>query len=325
MSTPAAGEVGAWTCPAHGGELAEVGERLECAAGHSYPKRSGIPRFVETPGYAAMFGPQWIRYRRTQLDSHTGTRISEERARRCIGEELWRRLEGLEVLECGCGAGRFTEVLLAAGARVTSVDITEAVEANQLNFPQDDRHRIAQADLLALPLPRRSFDLVFCLGVVQHTPVPEQTVAMLYEHVRPGGSLVIDHYAYRLSWFLGLGPIWRRILRRLPPERGLAWTERIVDLFYPLHSRFRRQRSLLNRVSPVHTYFDIFPDLSERHQREWALLDTHDAMTDWHKHFRTRGQIQRLLTELGLEDVWCEYGGNGVEARGRRPDPADRR
>lgn len=293
----------------------------ECPAGHSFDKREGIPRFVTTPAYAAAFGPQWIRFRRTQLDSHIGTTISEARTRRCLGEALWNRLEGMQVLECGCGAGRFTEILLGRGAVVTSVDITEAVEANQQNFPQDRRHRIAQADLLNLPLPRRAFDVVFCLGVVQHTPCPEQTVALLHEYVKPGGYLVFDHYTYRLSWFLGLSPLWRRAIRRLSPGRGLVWTERLVRLLFPVHSRLRRYRSLLNRASPVLTYHKMFPELSEEHQRQWALLDTHDAMTDWYKHFRTRRQIEQLLRALRLEERWCQVGGIGVEARGRRPDP----
>lgn len=305
----------------HAHELVEEDRLLACPAGHGFPTRGGIPRFVATASYAESFGPQWKRYRLTQLDSYTGTTISRDRARRCLGEKLWESLEGKHVLECGCGAGRFTEVLLNRGALVTSIDMSDAVEANQENLPQDSRHRIAQADLSCLPFLPRQFDVVFCLGVVQHTPCPEQTVALLYEHVKPDGYLVFDHYAYRLAWFLSLAPLWRRVLRRLPPDRGLVWTERIVRALFPVHSRFRRYRVLLNRVSPVITYYKMFPELPEQHQREWAFLDTHDGMTDWYKWFRTRAQIQRLLDNLGLEHIWCETGGNGVEARGRRPDP----
>ncbi len=32
-----------------------------------------------------------------------------------------------------------------------------------------------------------------------------------------------------------------------------------------------------------------------------------------------RGQIQRILEKLGAENIWCEYAGNGVEARAWRP------
>jgi len=223
------------------------------------------------------------------------------------------------VLECGCGAGRFTEVLLSQGARVTSVDLSDAVDANQETFPQDEQHRVAQADLLRLPFEPRQFDVVFCLGVVQHTPSPEQTIATLYEQVRPGGFLVFDHYRHRLRWWLSTGPLWRAVLRRLPPERGLRITERLVTLLFPLHRRAGPAGILLRRVSPVQTYYHAFPELSHESQYEWALLDTHDALTDWYKHFRTPRQIESLLEELGLERIRVTEAGNGVEARGRRP------
>jgi 2-polyprenyl-3-methyl-5-hydroxy-6-metoxy-1,4-benzoquinol methylase len=45
-----------------------------------------------------------------------------------VGEKLWAELAGKQVLECGCGAGRFTEILLAEGAQVTFIDLSEAVD-----------------------------------------------------------------------------------------------------------------------------------------------------------------------------------------------------
>src|SRR5262245_36302371 len=170
-----------WYCPAHRQPLKDHGDLLVCSVGHQYPRRNGIPRFVPSATYAAPFGTQWTKYRLTQLDSYTRTTISRDRARRCIGEELWKELAGKQVLECGCGAGRFSEVLLKKKVSLTSIDLSEAVEANQENFPQGEDHRIAQADIENLPFERQQFDVVFCLGVIQHTPDPEKTIACLYE------------------------------------------------------------------------------------------------------------------------------------------------
>jgi 2-polyprenyl-3-methyl-5-hydroxy-6-metoxy-1,4-benzoquinol methylase len=306
-----------YVCPLDGGEL--VGEtELRCAEGHVTPARGGIPRFAGD-AYSSAFGAQWLAFRETQLDSHTGVPISTDRARRCLGP-AWDELDGAQVLECGCGAGRFTEVLLAGGADVTSVDLSSAVDANQQNFPQNERHRVAQADIRELPFAPRSFDIVFCLGVVQHTPDPEASIAALAEQVRPGGWLVIDHYSRRLQWLLSTAPAFRAVLKRLPDQRGLAATERLVRTLLPLHRRARGPAAtLLRRVSPVQAYYDKLP-LSERDQYEWAVLDTHDALRDWFKHFRTPAQIESTLKGVGLIDVWVASGGNGVEARGRRPE-----
>ena len=75
---------------------------------------------------------------------------------------------------------------------------------------------------------------------------------------------------------------------------------------------------LLGRLSPVRCYYHVYPDLDDELHREWALLDTRDSLTDWYQHVRTQGQIRATLERLGLQDIWCEYGGNGVEARGKR-------
>ncbi len=159
----------------------------------------------------------------------------------------------MTVLECGCGAGRFTEVLLAEGARVVSVNLSDAVEANAQTCAIDPRHRVAQADIVRLPFGKEQFDLVLCLGVIQHTPSPELTIEALANQVRPGGWLVLDHYTYELSR-LKTAALFRQVLRRLPPEAGLRATEWLVDALLPLHKRARRVplvQPLLSRISPV--------------------------------------------------------------------------
>ncbi len=311
-----------WHCPVHKTMLHLTGDELECATGHAFPLVNGVPRFVGDRTYADAFGVQWNRYRLTQLDSYRHTHHSAERARRCIGQELWKTLAGKHVLEAGCGAGRFTEVLLAQGAFVTSVDLSSAADANAQNFPPSATHRIAQADVLALPFLPRQFDVVFCLGVIQHTPNPETTIAQLFEQVKLGGTLVLDHYCHRLSGYMKTAPLIRMWLRRLPPEEGLMWTERLVRCFFPLHRAVRHSwlgQKLVSAISPVLTYFRISPNLSDELQYELALLDTHDSLTDFYKHRRTRRRIRQLLEELGAQQIWCEYGGNGVEARAKRP------
>jgi len=314
-----------WHCPKHESVLKDTEEALLCDEGCRYPRRHGIPRFVSSENYSVAFGEQWKRYRLTQLDSHTGVPISRNRLMRCLDTPLWLALRGKQILEAGCGAGRFTEILLERGAHVTSVDLSEAVEANQENCPQNEHHRIAQADITALPFKAQQFDVVLCLGVIQHTPNPEETIAALSDQVKPGGHLVIDHYTYDVLYYARSLPYLRMLFRRLSAERGLVWSEELVDRFLPAHKRMQRARLLhflLSRISPVLCYYRAYPELSDELQREWALLDTHDALTDWYKHFRTREQIENALKESGLTEISCSYGGIGVEARGQKPAEA---
>jgi len=320
----------AYVCPVDHEKLAADAARqtLACPAGHAFPVRGDIPRLLSSPRtYADAFGEQWQQYRKTQLDSYTRTTYSRDRLRRCLGEDLWRRLQQpvpLHILEAGCGAGRFTEILLETpAAMVTSTDLSSAVEPNQLNCPQSARHRIVQSDINQFPFQPAQFDVVMCLGVIQHTRDPERTIADLYRQVKPGGWLVIDHYRHALSTYTKVtAALIRPILKRLPPERGVAATKALTRWFFPLHRAVRRYKPLqmmLSRVSPILTYFHVLPALSDELQYEWSELDTHDSLTDWYKRLRSRRSIRKTLASLGARDLWVVRGGNGIEARCRKP------
>jgi SAM-dependent methyltransferase len=126
-------------------------------------------------------------------------------------------------LEAGSGAGRFTEILLKSGAALDSFVYSAAVDANAINNGAQP-FTLVQADIRAMPFEPNSYDFVVCLGVLQHTPDTEESIAKLWEMVRPGGRLVIDHYRWNL--WLRLPPpignaekLYRRVLLGLPPEK----------------------------------------------------------------------------------------------------------
>jgi len=278
-------------------------------------------------GYVDAFGEQWNKYRTTQLDSYTKTTISRDRIRRCLGGALWEKLQGPElssVLEAGCGAGRFSEVLLALpGSVLTSTDLSSAVDVAQANCTGSDRLRLVQSDINALPFLAGSYDVVICLGVIQHTPSPEAAIEALYAQAKPGGWLVVDHYTASLAYYTKVTALLLRPwLKRLSPQRGMAVTDMLSRAFFPLHRAVKRSRLLqmaLSRVSPLLTYFHAHPELDDRFQFEWARLDTHDCLTDYYKHFRTATEITRILRSLGATEIWVSEGGNGIEARCRKP------
>jgi hypothetical protein len=133
--------------------------------------------------------------------------------------------------------------------------------------------------------------------------------------------MVIDHYRFRLGWYLRTAPAVREVLRRLPPAKSAAIVDRLVQVSLPLHRRVQRHRvlrSLLSRVSPVVSYYGVLSGLSDSQQTEWAQLDTFDSLTDWFKHFRTIASIRGSLSRLGLVDIECYEEGGVVVARARR-------
>ena len=237
-------------------------------------------------------------------------------------------LKGKDVLEAGCGAGRFTEHLLAAGANVFAVDLSQAVEANYANCSRYSNYYVCQGDILRLPVSPGQFDVVFCIGVVQHTPNPEETVRVLCSHLKPGGGLIMDHYAHAYPISKS-----RRILRswllRMSPSFSFVFCKLLVSLTWPMHRvlwKLRNHktaniaRQFFLRLSPVVDYQAAYPELGEKMLRTWALLDTHDTLTDVYKHLRSARELSEQLRACGMIRVETVYAGNGVEVRARRPD-----
>lgn len=316
--------------PGGGNRRVEDGTFLACPLGCRIPVVNGIPRFVDSSNYAAGFGLQWNAFRKTQLDSYTGSTISRDRLTRCVGGSL-EVLRGQDVLEVGCGAGRFTELMLEAGARVFACDLSQAVEANYDNCHHWPDYFVCQADARRLPVEPHSFDFVVCLGVIQHTPDSEETIRALAGYVRPGGTLVIDHYSHGYPRNF-LQRNLRRLLVRLPAGVAKPLALGLARALLPLHRLMWknprglwRLRAPLLRHSPLIDYSDLYPQLGEQLLAQWSLLDTHDSLTDRYKHLRTTEEIEACLRSCGLVEVEVSYGGNGVEARGRMPAVAARR
>jgi len=323
-------------CLAHAERLTHEGRRVEdarelaCPQGCRVPVVNNIPRFVESEGYASAFGRQWNAFKQTQLDSYNGTQIFRERLTRCLGGSL-EAVRGKTVLEVGCGAGPFTENLLAAGARVFALDLSSAVEANYENNSEKPGYFICQASATAIPAEPQSFDVVLCLGVIQHTPDPERTIASLARYVRPGGMLVIDHYSYNYPY-----PPSRRVIRpvliRLPAAVSTRLALVIARALVPLHrfslSKRRgvwRLRNFLLKHSPLVDHFQDYAQLGPDLAAQWSVLNTHDTLTDRYKHLRSAEEITQALASCGLVDIEAWYGGNGVEAHARRPVAASER
>jgi SAM-dependent methyltransferase len=283
--------------------------------------RDGIPRYVEELDYAESFGEQWRRWRRVQLDSATGKSLSRDRFFNGTG---WTReeLAGELVLEVGCGAGRFTEVMLEAGARVVAVDASTAVDACRETCGDRPELAIVQADLHSLPFRPGSFDRVFCFGVLQHTPDPERAFRALVEHVRPGGLLAADVYRHQPfidRW--SAKRLWRPLTTRMPRDRLRRIIEWYIPKWLPVDDRLRRVPRVgrfLIAVIPCWNPYGLF-DLSGEEKVAWTILDTFDALAPRYDNPQSVEDVEGWCERAGLEDVAVRYGGNGVEVTARRP------
>lgn len=295
-----------------------AGDLVRSPAGACFPVRGGIPRFRTDDGYNASFALQWARFRTNQLDEVNQTELSHIRFR----ETGWSRedVAGRLVLEAGCGAGRFTVILCGLGARLLAIDYSSAVEVSRENNAEMGTVAFAQCDILAIPFAPRSFDLVFCHGVLQHTPNPEAAFHKLVEMVRPGGRISVDVYCKDgliRPWKSKY--LWRWLTTRMRPDHLLAALSWFIPKWLPIDTAIKSipyAGNYLGAIVPCWNYSHT--PLSHEQKVQWAVMDTFDALASRYDKPATIADVRRWVRDAGLTEVDVHLGGNGVVANGRR-------
>ena len=294
-------------CPTCGSDLSvEDAASLTCSSGHTVPVVRGIPRFTAPSSYADSFGFEWTEFPRLQLDDESGTE-SEETFRTKTGLTA-EDVRGRTVLDAGCGMGRFTDVVARWGAeRVVGADISRAADAAGQNLAGMANAAVIQADLRELPLRAASFDVVFSMGVLHHTPSTLQSLRRIARFVKPGGIFAIWVYSRRLRWTLLGGEILRPATNRMPPERLLRAIKAVVP----------RVSAIKDAVPAAAAPLDFLLPTSNHPDPEWQILDTFDWYSPRYQWKHTYPEVEAWFRRLGLVDVRrLEVP---VSVRGRRP------
>lgn len=269
---------------------------------------NGIPRFGNVDKYSESFGFQWNRFAATQLHAHSS-------------ERLWREtgwtpaeLDGLDILEAGSGAGRFSRVILEeTGANLYSFDYSTAVDANLRNngHVAPDRFHLYQANIYDMPFPDGSFDKVLCLGVLQHTPDFAASVGALVAKAKLGGEIVVDFYPIRGWWTkVHAKYLFRPIAKRMPRDRLLKLIERNAGWLIATHQAATRVGfHALTRFLPLVDIEGTLPkDLSPAELREWAILDTFDMFSPEFDNPQRTDAVVSMFERVGAKIVHVETG-----------------
>jgi arsenite methyltransferase len=181
----------------------EVGV-LRSRSGNAYSISNGIPRLLPDVGVdqdqtSRSFGFKWSR--RDSYGSPGQRRAYTDWivARYGFGTvaEIRGFFDGKRTLDAGCGAGWSSSMWLDDSWRgeFVGVDISDAVDVAQETLGHLPDTAFVQADLMALPFPNESFDVVFAEGVLHHTPSTRGALASVARVLRPGGDMLF--YVYR--------------------------------------------------------------------------------------------------------------------------------
>ena len=271
-----------------------------CAA--TYPVSNGIPRFVEPDNYAASFGYQWNLFRKEQIDSHNGTTLSADRL---WSETGWKpeELKGKWVLDVGCGAGRFLDAASKSDGEIVGVDISSAIDAAKINLEGRENIHFVQASIYDLPFKPGTFDNVYCIGVIQHTPDRDKSLRSIAEMVKPDGEIAVTIYP-RKPWTKLFSKYWvRPITRRLKKETLLKAIQGIMPIAFPVTNVLFRI-PILGRVFmfAIPVANNIREKQLNREQRyAWAILDTFDMLSPAFDEPMTEEEARTPLMKSGFE------------------------
>jgi SAM-dependent methyltransferase len=147
-------------------------------------------------------------------------------------------MEGRKVLDIACGTGAWLAELAHRGASTAGIDISSrAVEQCRRRLPDADiREGVAEQ----LPFEDCSFDLVTCLGSLEHFLDQPRALREMRRVAKPGATLLIlvpnaGFLTRRLGMYGGTGQVAiRETVRSLE-----AWTAMLRDAGLEVRAQWR--------------------------------------------------------------------------------------
>ncbi len=199
------------------------------------------------------FNPVRLEYIRDRACEHFGR-----------DRHAMRSLEGLSLLDVGCGGGLLCEPMARLGATVTGIDaVARNIEIASVHAAESglniDYRAITAEDLLA---DGEQFDMVLNMEVVEHVADPAAFLAVCARLVAPGGltfaatlnrtpkafALAIVGAEYVMRWLPRGTHDWRKFVK--PSELvsgleagGIEMIELTGVVFNPLTGSWSRNRS----------------------------------------------------------------------------------
>ncbi|CAL8143942.1 unnamed protein product [Orchesella dallaii] len=135
--------------------------------------------------------------------------------------EVPNPLEGLTILDVGCGGGVLCEPLGRLGAKVKGIDpgkgnIFTATTHLSEELRDNISYECTSIEDFATKYKENGYDAVVMSEVVEHVEKPEDFIRIGSSLLKPGGSLFLTTLNRTMESWMGAILAWEYLLRRLP-------------------------------------------------------------------------------------------------------------
>ena len=249
-----------------------------------------IPRFVHDDVYVKSFTLQWNTFTTVQIDSKTKYNSSRDQFYKKTGIPIEDFKDKL-VLDVGVGAGRYADLVTDWGANLVGIDLSQSVDAAKKNLRGKNNFLPIQADINDLPFEDNTFDIIYSIGVLHHTPNTKEYFSKLLPLLKPGGTIAIwvypkaGNYIQRKKWI--------PIVNKIPYSAYYEWCK----WFVPKIESYRGS-NFFEYVKSV------FPFSDQPYGTQLNILDTFDGFSPKFHHIHSPEEVYGWFAEAGLTDIY---------------------
>ena len=233
------------------------------------PRLSGLVPVVSRAARWS-FSDEWDQHWDGNTERTWGYTV-QERVEQLMLETLTDRdwFRSRVVLDAGCGNGLLTQAIGELGGLAVGLDYSSSVLAAEQRRTTANVHFV-QGDLQRPPFAAETFDLVFSIGVLHHTPNTASTFRAIAPLVKPGGRCYVWLYR-RAERFAGRhlkAPLYaalRSVVSRLSPRPQRRAVTAYARLVRSAHHRMGRDTSIPLSEYVVAAYDDLTPTWRHSH------------------------------------------------------------
>lgn len=220
--------------------------------------------------------------------------------------------EDAQVLDLGCGSGRWTKYMYKKVDFVDAVDPSKAIYHAAHKYHDLENIRFTRAGVNDLPFDDESYDFIISLGVLHHIPDTQRALDSLLKKLKPGGQALIYLYyaldnrgaAYRFIFFLST--LLRRVVSILPQTLKFFFSDLIAIIVYWPLITFSR---IIKALFPNKKWYSAIP-LSYYIEKSWNIVrnDALDRFGTPLEHRFSKKEIKAMLENCGNFEVVFSEG-----------------